>query len=220
MTFQVDFLERKQQVKRYVSLVLAEERSLSKVIPPVILVQRQNVLKAGTFLILYNLVEATARSAIEAIHDEMITTRVSFEALLPEVRREVIRGFKRRSDPETHKNLKDIPVSLVAAALDTEHSFSGNVDARLLRELSKLYGFSMHSDTSKTRGGADLLTIKTNRNDLAHGHKTYEEVGRAYTGRDILSLAIRSTHFMEAVVQNVNDYITNKLYLEPPPAGD
>lgn len=217
MPFQVDFLERKQQVKRYVSLVLSEERSSKKSAASTMAAQKVNVLKAGTFLILYNLVEATARSAIDAIHDELVTTKVCFEDLLPVVRREVIRGFKKRSDPETHKNLRDIPVSLVAAALDTEHSFSGNVDAKMLRGVAKLYGFSMNSDKTLTHDGADLLIIKTNRNDLAHGHKTYEEVGRAYSGRQILVLAIRSTHFMDAMVQNVESYITGKRYLESTP---
>lgn len=218
--FQSEFAERRQQVKRYVSVVMAEERRLVSGTSSFVLIQRQNVLKAGTFLILYNLVEATARSAIDAIHDDMISRKVKFEELRLPLRSEVIRGFKRRSNPETHKNLIDIPVSLVAASLDTEHSFSGNVDARMLRDIGEVYGFSTASDQARTRNGADLLTIKTNRNDLAHGRKTYEEVGRAYSSKEVLSLALRATFFIDALVANVAEHINQRKYLSEPPAGD
>ncbi|NEI26818.1 MAE_28990/MAE_18760 family HEPN-like nuclease [Rhizobium ruizarguesonis] len=217
--FQSEFAERRQQVKRYISIVLSEQRAQVSGVSSSVLIQRQNVLKAGSFLILYNLIEATARSAIDAIHDDMIATKVTFEELRPPLRSEVIRGFKRRSNPEAHRDLTDIPVSLVAASLDTEHSFSGNVDARMLRDLGDVYGFSTVSDKERTRNGADLLTIKTNRNDLAHGRKTYEEVGRAYTSREILSLALRATFFIDALVLNVASYVGQREYLKPPPEG-
>jgi HEPN superfamily protein len=65
--------------------------------------------------------------------------------------------------------------NVVIATFRKEELASGNVDARLIREIAKLYGFSVPSMKSD-----ELLTVKTNRNDLAHGQKSFAEVGRDF----------------------------------------
>ncbi|WP_192385762.1 MAE_28990/MAE_18760 family HEPN-like nuclease [Mesorhizobium silamurunense] len=89
---------------------------------------------------------------------------------------------------------------------------SGSVDAKSIRALGKTYGFSCHTDHSRTAGGADLLTIKSNRNDLAHGLKTFEEVGRNYTANELVEISRRSTRFMFEILTNIEAFLDNEAY--------
>ncbi|WP_438346836.1 MAE_28990/MAE_18760 family HEPN-like nuclease [Methylorubrum populi] len=209
-----DFANRRRQVRHYALSVAAAERAA-----PVLASRSKEgrllTLRAGTFLVLYNLVEASARAAVEAIHDRITTEQVPFELLSETIRIEVIRRFKAKADPDVHHALVDLPSAFVAVALDQSIELSGNVDARSVRVLGESYGFSCATNKLRTRDGADLLTIKTNRNDLAHGRKTFEEVGRNYPAGDLLPLARRSIGFMEEILGNVAAYLEAREYIRP-----
>jgi hypothetical protein len=212
--FQIEFVERSKHVRRYLAVVSRVEleqknRQIQKVSE-----DRLNVLRAGTFLILYNLIEAAARTAVAAIHDEMKVKAVPFAELRRSIRREVIKGFKRRGDPDTHQDMTDVPLELVTAALDVEDHFSGNVDARRFRDIAKVYGFSDSTDKKRTHDGAPLLTIKNIRNDLAHGLKTFEEVGRNYPIKLLLDISIRSGAYTSGLLGNIASYLDAEEFRE------
>lgn len=212
--FEEDYRRRRWQVRRYFALVDSTERAQSSV---KIELDRLHILRAGSFLIVYNLIEATARAGLQAIHDDMAAKRVPFHDLNYGIRKEIIKGFKRNGNVDKHSDMPDLPVDIVAASLDIDDHFSGNVDARLLRSIAELYGFTITADKAKTRDGVDLLTIKTTRNDLAHGDKTYDDVGREYTARNLLEIGIRSLAYMEAFIGSVSDYLKTESYRRPPP---
>jgi hypothetical protein len=215
--FKIEFVSRRNHVKRYLAVVSKTEKDMQGVIRK-LSEDRLNVLRAGSFLILYNLIESTARSAVQEIQDHMQLSKVPFSDLKRSIRREVIKGFKKRGDPDTHQDMADVPLELVAAALDVEEHFSGNVDARRVREVAAIYGFSTNSNRSLTHDGAELLTIKNIRNDLAHGFKTYEEVGRDYPIKRLLEISIRATAYMAAILDNVSAYLDAEEFRELPPA--
>ncbi|MBX9925399.1 MAG: hypothetical protein K2Y05_03490 [Hyphomicrobiaceae bacterium] len=212
--FEDDYRRRRWQVRRYFALVNSTERSQSSV---KIDLDRLHILRAGSFLIVYNLIEATARASLQAIHDDMKAKRVPFHDLNDGIRREVVKGFKRNGNSEKHYDLADLPVDIVSASLDVEYHFSGNVDAKLLKAIAELYGLSIVADKARTRNGVDLLTIKTMRNDLAHGDKTYDDVGREYTARNLLEIGVRSLAYMEAFIGSVSEYLKTESYRRPPP---
>lgn len=205
--FLEDFARRRSQVRRYLAVVSRTEREVRLGGNRKLDVDRLHVLRAGTFLILYNLVEASARAALEAIHDAMSSNRVPFSALNAGIRREVVKGFKRNAKADKHAGMVDVPVEFVSVSLDIEYHFSGNVDARLIASIAGCYGFSSTTDSARTRGGKDLRTVKDNRNDLAHGLVSYDEVGRNYTARDLIDIVFRTNLYVEDILQNVAEYL-------------
>lgn len=215
--FQKDFEERKRQVRHYLAVVSKIERDadlgLSRVQEGRLL-----TLRAGTFLVLYNLIEATTRGAVEAIHDNITTKGVAFTALSLSLRKEVVRLFKKGADPAVNHTMEDFPAAFVAVALIQKFKVAGTVDARAIRDFAELYGFSSLTDNKATRDGSDLLTVKRNRNDLAHGLKTFEEVGRDYTSIQLLLLTRRSMLYMDGILKNIAQYLENEDYLEKIPA--
>jgi hypothetical protein len=212
-SFLRDFEDRKRQVRHYLAVVSKAEREAGLGATRV-QEGRLLTLRAGSFLVLYNLIEATTRGAVEAIHDKITTSGVPFTALTLCLRKETIRLFKKGADPASNHTMDDFPAAFVTVALDQGIKLSGSVDAKSIRELSECYGFSTRTENAVTRNGSDLLTVKRNRNDLAHGRKTFEEVGRDYPSVDLLLLARRSTRYMDGILQNIAAYLDAEDYLE------
>src|SRR5581483_2430769 len=146
------------------------------------------ILKANAFLLLYNLVESSIRDALTRIYDSVAADRLTYAGLRAELREiwvqnMVIPDATRASDATTKKVVQLID-SIIAAELITLDAkllpIAGNLDAAKVRELARRYGFS-HQTTKKTQGGAVLLKVKTERNNLAHGQKSFAECGRDLT---------------------------------------
>jgi hypothetical protein len=211
--FLEDFEERKRHVRHYLAVVSRTDR-LAGLRATRTEEGRLLTLRAGTFLVLYNLVEATTRGAIEAIHDQITTGNIPFSRLSLSLRKEVIRLFKKTVNPNIHHTMDNFPSGFVSIALAQGIKLSGTVDAKMIRELGLLYGFSCYTNRIVTRDGADLLTIKRNRNDLAHGLKTFEEVGRDYTWIDLLLLSRRTMRYIDGILNNIVSYLDQQNYLE------
>ena len=212
-----DFDARRRQVRHYLATVRTFERITAVGAARRAQNERLLTLRAGTFLLLYNLVEATTRAAIEAIHDHITTKKIPFDLLVVSLRREVVRRFKRGADPDAHHTMQNLPATFVLVAFAEGIKLSGNVDARLIRSLGECYGFSERTTKDRTRGGSDLFTVKSIRNDLAHGLKTFEEVGRDYTFRDLFILSVRSIRYMQEIIANVTSYLESEGYLDKAP---
>ncbi|WP_414529471.1 MAE_28990/MAE_18760 family HEPN-like nuclease [Nodularia chucula] len=227
-----NFDERAQEVSRYFLLLKNLEKgsiqlrmgnaSNPKTKP--INNDLEKTLKATGYLLLYNLVEATMRNAIETIFDELKTKRVSFDEVREEIKKIVINHVRDR-DIQTENDLllglRNISIDIISVTFDAlvkkenkKRLFSGNVDAKAIRNTAKIYGFSSTTNNDKTRDGSDLLTIKTNRNDLAHGFKSFEEVGRNATADELLKIQKRVICYLREILKNIEIYISSQEYLQ------
>ena len=184
----------------------------------------ENTLKATGYLLLYNLVEATMRNAIETIFDELKMQQVSFDDVRKEIKKIIINHVRDKDIQSTDtllQGLRNISVDIISVTFDAlvkkenkKRLFSGNVDAQKIRNIAKIYGFSSQTNKSKTQDGSDLLTIKTNRNDLAHGFKTFEEIGNKATADELLKIQKRVICYLREILENIEIYIYNQEYLQ------
>ena len=165
-------------------------------------------LKANGFLLLYNLVESTLKNAIEAIFDELKSRGVSFDACRTEVRKIALANLRKHNVEKILPALSSISVDVVVATFRKDDLFSGNVDARRVREVAKEYGF-----VTPRRKSDELLTVKTNRNDLAHGVKSFADVGREYDAGRLETIRAEVVNFLEELLDNVATYIADQAYL-------
>lgn len=88
------------------------------------------------------------------------------------------------------------------------------MDAKIIREIAKKYGFSCRTDCSKTKNGQNLLFVRENRNDLAHGIKSFEEVGRDKTIEELLEIKGEVVEYLRQILENIQDYLDKRQYLE------
>jgi hypothetical protein len=212
--FLAEFEDRRRQVRHYLAIVLAAERraAIGKVSKAH--ERRLLTLRAGSFLLLYNLIEATIRGAIDAIHDQIVTERVSFELLTLEMRKEVMRRFILDATPAKHHTMVEFPIEFVAIALDQGIKLAGNVDARLIRKLSSVYGFSSATSADRTWNGSDLRTVKDKRNALSHGFQSYEDIGRDYPAGELLAITRRSLAYISEILKNISTYLDDQQYMQ------
>ncbi|RCJ28504.1 hypothetical protein A6770_23880 [Nostoc minutum NIES-26] len=164
------------------------------------------------------------RNAIETIFDELKTKRVSFDEVREEIRKIIINHVRDKDIQSTDAlllGLQNISVDIISVTFDAlvkkenkKRLFSGNVDAREIRNTARIYGFSSQTNNIKTRDGSDLLTIKTNRNDLAHGFKSFEEVGRNTTADELLKIQKSVIYYLREILENIEMYLSNKEYLK------
>ncbi|WP_308256335.1 MAE_28990/MAE_18760 family HEPN-like nuclease [Geminocystis sp. GBBB08] len=181
-----DFNERAKEVSDYVIFVnnleeqkikISQNHKLSKID-----VELLKTLKATAYLLLYNLIESTMRNVIQSIFDHINSKKVSFNNLRKELKKYIWQNIKKRSIDKISENIKIIETDIILKSFDPNDIFSGNVDARKIKELSnKYFGFSLDTDKNKTKKGIDLLSIKRNRNDLAHGFQSFNDIGKSNT---------------------------------------
>ena len=222
-TFFKEFQERSKEVSDYflfvkdleednIQLVVegdAEKPKIQERYPKL-----SNTLKASAYLLLYNLVEYSMRNAIEAIFDELKSQKVPFDQIRPELKKIVLQNLKRQNPDKVLIQIRDISLDIIAVGFDKEELFSGNIDGLLIRKTAKNYGFSSRTDFAKTNDGIDLLSVKTNRNDLAHGVKSFTEVGKDKTADELIEIKNKVVNYLRQILENIETYLANKEYLD------
>lgn len=196
-----DFNERSKEVSKYFiflknmeqgTIKLSMEGIEGKTKVRNIDSELEKTLKASGFLVLYNLIESTMRNAIETIFDELSSQGVSFNDMKPCLKKVIISNLKNlKVDDGIVSQITNISIHIVNAGFNKEKLFSGNIDSRLIKEKAKEYGFSCTTNSSKTGNGSDLRTIKENRIDLAHGIKSFAEVGKDKSADELLKIKIK-----------------------------
>jgi len=218
-----DFDERAQEVSRYffflknlqegsiqLSMGHGEHTKTRKINDDL-----ANTLKATGYLLLYNLIEATMRNAIEIIFDQLKNKNISFDEVRDDLKKIIIKNFKDNQSTDTLlANIQAISVDIISAGFNKEKLFSGNIDAKKIKEIAEMYGFSYKTNAKKTKDGRDLITVKTNRNDLAHGFKSFEEVGKNATVDDLLKLQKRVICYLREILHNIESYLSHEAYLK------
>jgi MAE_28990/MAE_18760-like HEPN len=170
-------------------------------------------LKANGYLLLYNLVESTMRNAIEAIFDELSSNSVSFDSVRIEIKKVILYNFKNRSPDNVHSKIKDISVDIITAGFSSKELFSGNVDRDEITRTARKYGFSYDTDYSKTKHGENLYSVMRNRNDLAHGNKSFAEIGKDTSIQELLQVKEEVIEYLKQILKNIEGYLIKKEYL-------
>ncbi|EPD7045144.1 MAE_28990/MAE_18760 family HEPN-like nuclease [Escherichia coli] len=232
MTSKILFQERMQDINEYFSfiqllinkkpsLVYKDNTSDAPIQQPID-IDMTHILKANAFIILYNLIEATISNAIEDIHNVLMSneslcadtvnenlTRVAFHSLQsPNGKIDFSQGniakviFKEWLN--AHKKL---------IQSNKNPLFSGNVDARKIREVAEKYGFSADTDSEITRNGCNLLPIKKARNDLAHGSESFRNKGRDTSIDTLTEMKDEVFHYLNCILENIQTYLDTQAYL-------
>ena len=170
-------------------------------------------LKANSFLLLYNLIESSMTNAIEAIFDELISEEVTFDDIRIELKKIVVENFKTRSPQSVHNQMRDISLDIIKVGFNRKKLFSGNIDAEKITETARQYGFSHNTDYGTTKHGRSLYDIKKIRNDLAHGDKSFAEVGRDKSIEELIKIKDEVVEYIKQILVNIESYLNSNQYL-------
>lgn len=148
-----------------------------------------NISKANLLLMLYNLIESTVTSFIQSIYDEIADLEIEYhdvsevlQDLWLEVRFKD--AYKLNSSFNSYKKkAKELISEIInqnslTFTLDKLPGVSGNLDSKAIHNVYKKHGINYSTESKANHDNGLLTSIKRNRNDLAHGNKTFMESGR------------------------------------------
>ncbi len=176
----------------------------------------QKVLKSNVILMLYNLMESSIKSALVEVYEQISTKKIKYPLATEKVKAIWIstnhKKFKEKSDIEVVELLNTIDDVILKFGSDTPN-ISGNIDARKIRELAESIGFSSSVHYS-TEDGAILFQIKSERNKLAHGEKSFTECGRSYTITDLRKMKNQTITYLRRILSNIEKFLQDEEYLQ------
>ena len=222
--------ERKKEFQAYVRLLTHLEKRLQpraaspKRIGDLPTSETFKAMKATAFLMLYNIIEAT----IVAVMAEMYQAIEREGCKLPDVSEKVQdlwidQNFwiaPHEATPATYRNraaqmLRET-MQGTQLILDAKRlPLSGNIDGDIVRKLCGRHGCELKVHR-RARGGAELGTVKAQRNDLAHGNKTFVECGQSYGVSDIDRIARECFHFLGSFISSLNRFVKKGGYRANP----
>ena len=212
-----EFLKRVSEITAYVDFIRKLDSGEHKIVanqsgfPAYQHTAKEDLLrtsKASALLMLYNLMESCVTNAVEAIFDELESESVSFDVCREEVRIVVLGNVNRHEPKKLVVGLNSLATDIVTKSFRKAETVSGNVDAREIRRIASKYGFQ-----KPRKKGERLLAVKTLRNDLAHGSKSFTEVGRNFTMTDISEITDEVVAYLTELIANVAQYLSSKSYL-------
>ncbi|CAO3417852.1 MAE_28990/MAE_18760 family HEPN-like nuclease [Azospirillum doebereinerae] len=200
--FLFDVVERKPKLK-FKDTEADFDRSLIK------------IMLANGYLLLYNLVESTMTNGVDAIHQRIRSENTEFDALRTELKRIVLRQFRSTNVDKLLQSLGPVRTGIIHCGYNREELFSGNLDAKAIRDVADSYGFQPRHDSERSRGGHRLLEVKTKRNDLAHGKVSFEECGQEASVDRLLQIHTEVVSYLDAVLNAIDNYVRDREYLDP-----
>lgn len=177
------------------------------------------ILKASACLLLYNLVESSIRNGLNEMYDAIKNDRITYERLRQELRELWVQDRFRPDATRLPDNNARRALDILEFVVASKHvqfdpkllPISGNLDAERVRELSAKYGFS-HRTSPSTRGGYHLTRVRQERNNLAHGLKSFKECGRDLTLEALVEIKRQVVSYVRQILRNIQRFATKRQY--------
>lgn len=173
-------------------------------------IESQLLLKSSILLMAYNIVEGTMSNLLIELFDKICEKKISIDQLPTEFQSLVYKyHLKRIGNKENElKKLYESDKEKICEISYLELSkylklFSGNLDAKEIREISKKFGVII----AQGRQDSLLLTVKTTRNSLAHGEVTFKNASQNITVKELKEI-IKVVHtYMNYIVDEYEKFI-------------
>lgn len=176
--------------------------------------------RAASFIMMYNCVEFAVRELAMAIRREIVLQDCQFGLLKKHWKEEIAKAHfhERLAQGTNHIDLLEDFVAFTPGVVDWRAElgrvpFPGNVDNDRLFQFVKKIDHKWRPPPSSL-GGTDLYLIRQMRNDLAHGHETFEAVGANYQTQDIIIKFERVRTFMISFIRSLERYKEQRLFLQ------
>ena len=223
-----EFEQRVDEVDSYLKLLVRIENldvvldNQAKVPPLRVLGEDSfKVMKATVFLLIYNLVESSIRSALRRVYEKIEDEGKTLGDVREELRSLWIgqrfrsydsysasaHNYRELVEQITEEVLQRSVLKLSAKRLP----ISGNLDSDRIRDICKRHGVevTVHHDA---KGGVELGTVKDQRNALGHGSVTFTECGRQYAVSDLDRIKRQTVVFVRSILESVERYLEEGAY--------
>lgn len=179
------------------------------------------ILKANSFLVLYNLVEASVKNFIIGIYDEVSMQDLCYNEICDKLKKMWIDVYYNdlshtttnySQHKEKAKKMIEFIITENKVVFGNEVKLSGNADLQQIKRMFDKHGMSIDSSVIQNVGEG-LLEVKNKRNHIAHGNISFIEGGRDSSITDLNQYKDEIIRFLSALSSEVSEYINNQKYL-------
>lgn len=184
------------------------------------------VMKAGVFLHLYNLIESTVTSGLEYIAEEIKTTNILFRDLNDCWRKAWATSVMKLDEELTLNNRLTVALRLCQAVADGKvveikpQFKAGALDDRTIEDLVKRYGIKLEIRSQVKKAVKHevlddlgfLGLVRKRRNDLAHGHDSFADIGKNYSTSDLVKWSWATYQYLKEVLSSFEVYVLAKRF--------
>lgn len=179
------------------------------------------ILKANSFVVLYNLVEASIKNFVISIYDEVSMQKLNYNDICNELKKMWIDVYYNdlshtttnySQHKEKAKNMIEFIISESKVEFGGEVKLSGNADLKQIKEIFNKHGMMITPEITQ-KVGKGLLEVKNKRNHIAHGNVSFIEGGRDSTIDDLNQYKDEIIKFLRALNLEVSEYLDNQKYL-------
>ncbi|HAL54874.1 MAG TPA: hypothetical protein DCP78_22385, partial [Sphingobacterium sp.] len=181
-----------------------------------------DTLRSTAYLLLYNLIESTIYNSITSIFDEIKDNRLKYFDLIEDLQKYWLNNLYKHDDKKRKETVIETIMKVANQIFNdtielasNEINYGGSLDAQTIFATAKSMRINIgaiHRIFDKNKHGQTLIDIKQKRNWLAHGEKSFIEVGGSTTFNQLKDTKIYIYDFLNAYIEAAEDYITNKHY--------
>jgi len=231
---QADFRQQVRAIYRYLRMLQFIDQGSSQLVargaetPWPIDLTTTHILKASVYLHLYNLIEATVRSALARVAQEIEKENLTFGELTKEWQASWLKTTGRSTEALSAEarlaSLLEIATHIVSqntVAFEPDLP-GGNVDDRRIENLLKRHGVTLRlHKTLLVRVKSPILNdlgplgvVRLRRNELAHGLDSFEQCGRGASVTELTTWAVVVTKYLRQVIAHCEIYIDTRGFKE------
>ncbi len=164
-------------------------------------VDKAAIIKSSIIMMIYNMVEGTFTALLQEVFDFLVETHSDVESISDELKKTFLKYHSKcigndinKLDEFRKKGLIEIPE--FCDYVKHIKLYSGNLDAKEIRNVSKNFGVNIGCDKKY----ASLLFVKNYRNSLAHGETRYLDACRDRSKNEIELYKEEAYSFMNKVI--------------------
>lgn len=181
-----------------------------------------DTLRSTTYLILYNLIESTVYNSVISVFDEISDKGLKYFDIVEDVQKYWLNNLYKHDDKKKKETIIDTIMNVAIQIFNNtivlasnEINYGGSLDAQTIFATAKSMRIDMsnvHRIYDKHKHGHTLLEIKQKRNWLAHGEKSFIEVGSTCSYGQLEETKVIVLNFLGEFIKAVEYYIANQLY--------
>ena len=181
-----------------------------------------DTLRSTSYLLLYNLIESTVYNSITNIFDEINDNGLKYFDIIVEVQKYWLNNLYKHDDKKRKETIIETIMKVAnqifadtITLASNEINYGGSLDAVTIFETAKSMKINIgniHRIYDKTIHGQILIDVRNKRNWLAHGEKSFIEVGSSSTFSQLDDAKRYICDFLNEYIKSVEEYIRNKHY--------
>ena len=179
-----------------------------------------DTLRSTAYLLLYNLIESTVYNSITTIFDEINDNGLKYFDIIVNVQKYCLNNLYKHDDKKRKETIIETIMKIAnqifndtIALASNEINYGGSLDAQTIfgtAKSMKIGVSNIYRIYNESTHGRILIDVKRKRNWLAHGEKSFIEVGSSSTLSQLEDAKLHICEFLNEYISSIETYISNQ----------